>query len=104
MSFKENLKRAIEFRGITQREFAERVGLTEQSVCRYLNGSRDVKLKNAVKMANELNVSLDWLCGNRVREDIITSYQEGWNDAIDSMTKELEIWKVDVERRSDETD
>lgn len=58
---KERLK--ISMKGISQRELAERTGITEQSISRYLNGKRIPNLVDGAKIAKALNVSLDYLTG-----------------------------------------
>ena len=87
MTFGEKLDEAIAMRGMKQREFAKAVGTSEVSISRYISNERNPKIQTAVKMANILNVSLDWLCGTASEKkfDGIASYQQGWNDAIDAM-------------------
>lgn len=48
---------------MTQRQLAAKVGTTEVTVSRWLNGSRIPKLTDAVRIASVLNVSLDYLSG-----------------------------------------
>lgn len=45
-------------RDMTQRELANKSGLTEASVCRYFKGERTPNLKNAGKMADTLGFEL----------------------------------------------
>ena len=87
MTFGEKLDEAIVMRGMKQREFAKAVGTSEVSISRYISNERNPKIQTAVKMANILNVSLDWLCGtaSEKKSDGIALYQQGWNDAIDAM-------------------
>lgn len=46
--------------GETQIEFAERMGTTQASISRYLNG-RQPDRETLIKIASRANVSLDWL-------------------------------------------
>ena len=43
---------------ITQRELAEKSGLTEASISRYFNGERSHNIKNAEKMASALGLRI----------------------------------------------
>ena len=43
---------------ITQRELAEKSGLTEASISRYFNGERIPNIKNAEKMASALGLRI----------------------------------------------
>ena len=43
---------------VTQRELAEKSGLTEASISRYFNGERSPNIKNAEKMASALGLRI----------------------------------------------
>ena len=43
---------------ITQRELAEKSGITEASISRYFNGERSPNIKNAEKMASALGLRI----------------------------------------------
>lgn len=47
--------------GLTQKELAEKLEITEVSLSRYLNGKRMVKLEVFDKMCEVFNVTADWL-------------------------------------------
>ena len=64
--FTDRLNEMLKKRGITQRELAEKIGKTETSVSRYVNGDRIPKGPAIVKMAQVLNVQTDYLLGNDV--------------------------------------
>ncbi len=51
--------------GMTQRQLADRVGVTEVSIGRYINGTRMPKADTVVKIADVLCVSTDYLLGVR---------------------------------------
>ena len=59
----EKLKFALEMRGMTQKELANKAGLTEVSICRYVNGDRAPNAKTIIKICKALNISADWLLG-----------------------------------------
>ena len=51
--------------GMSQKALAEETGLTESAISRYINGTRDPRLYNLIKIADALEMTLDEL----VRED-----------------------------------
>ena len=84
MTFKERLKSAIDHKGMTQKSLAQVVGITEASMSRYMNGSREPSLKAVVKMSDVLDVSTDWLLKGDARD-----YEQGWNDALNAVQDAL---------------
>lgn len=67
--FTERLNEMLDKRGMTQRELADKIGTTEVSVSRYINGERTPKGPVITKIAQVLNVSTDYLLGNEMRPD-----------------------------------
>ena len=61
--FNERLQQAISRSGMTQKELAEKVGITEAAVSHYLKGDRMPRSAVAVKLADVLNMSVDELMG-----------------------------------------
>lgn len=61
--FAERTKALLEEHGMTQRELAEQVGITEVSISRYMSGQRIPKATVIVKCAKALGVSADYLVG-----------------------------------------
>ena len=64
--FAENLKKIISQRGTTQREIAEKLGVTETTISRYVTTGpkgRTPNVESLVALAQVLNVSLDTLVG-----------------------------------------
>lgn len=59
--FGSNLKTARTNSDITQKEFAAILGLAERSYQRYENGSNTPPYDTLVKIADHLNVSVDYL-------------------------------------------
>lgn len=61
--FQGRLKRAIKLRGYTQEKLAEKCGITEVTLSRYVRGGREPRAGAIRKIAETLNVSTDWLLG-----------------------------------------
>ena len=61
--FAERLIRLLKERDISQREFANKIGVSEVAISRYIKGSRSPRLDTLVKVAMELDVSIDYLVG-----------------------------------------
>ena len=59
----EILKDLMEEKGITQRELAEKSGIANSSVCRYLSGDRKPRIDVLRNFANALSVDVDLLIG-----------------------------------------
>lgn len=84
-----NLSRAIKRLGLTQQQFAERLGITQGSVSRYCRGERVPSLRTAVAIAN--------LAGIPVRS-LIESHGEGARGRAASGTSERTESAVEVAR------
>lgn len=71
-------KRIKEVRGIlTQKEFAERLGLDHTTIASWESGRREPDLESLIKMADMGGVSLDWLVG---RSSCATAHFEAINN------------------------
>lgn len=57
------LKRAREKKGLTQKQIAKAINVTEQSYQRYEYGTVIPSAYKIIEIATELNVSLDYLTG-----------------------------------------
>ena len=53
----------LEKKGMTQRELANVIGVTETSISRYISGQRVPKSNIVVYMADALNTTTDYLLG-----------------------------------------
>lgn len=62
--FTDRLTEMLERRGMTQRELADKIDKTEVSVSRYVSGQRVPKATVLLKIAQALNVQVDYLIGN----------------------------------------
>lgn len=70
MTFNEILNQELQKQNITQRELANRTGLTEVSIGRYCNGQRSPNVNTIIKIANELHVNTDYLLGREFIEPV----------------------------------
>ena len=61
--FCERLKEMRLMCRLTQRQMAEKIGISQPSYVRYENGKSEPTLENLVKIANILDVSADYLLG-----------------------------------------
>lgn len=109
-TFAKRLKEARERRNIKQNALALKIGVTAQTISAYekaeANGKgKNPTLENAVAIANELEVSLDWLCGIEKREqknDTLGEYARMISEIIEwdtvvfsSDTVEEDVWVGD---------
>lgn len=62
-AFTNNLKTLLENRGISSKEAARRLGISNSTLSRYLNGLRQPDVTYLVKIAIYFDVSTDWLLG-----------------------------------------
>lgn len=59
----QRLKEILESRALSQTEFAEQCFLTKDAVSKIINGKMALSATSAIKIANALSVSLDYLFG-----------------------------------------
>lgn len=59
--FPERLKEARKAKKLTQKELAERLGITENNIGHYENGRNKPPFEIILKLCMELDVSADWL-------------------------------------------
>ena len=48
---------------LSQEELGKMIGVTKGTISTYESGDREPPLKTLIKIADALDVSLDWLCG-----------------------------------------
>ena len=63
--FKENIKRLLCERGLKQKDIAKITKLTKSAISKYINGDRMPDIYNLVRLAEALNVSIDYLIFGR---------------------------------------
>jgi ribosome-binding protein aMBF1 (putative translation factor) len=66
-TFRENLRAAMQTRGISQRELAEKAGTGYPNLNRVLSGKQNVTLELADRLADALNLTLSELLGKKSR-------------------------------------
>ena len=59
----ERLKELLEKNNMSQRELAEKIGITEVTISRYISAQRVPKATEILKIADALNCSCDYLLG-----------------------------------------
>ncbi len=64
-TFQEKLKEMRKMYGLTQRQVAEKLGISQPSYIRYENGTSEPTLENLVKLADLFDVSADFLLGRK---------------------------------------
>ena len=72
-----NLRKLRKEKGITQKELAKLVGLSQQSINKYENTASEPDIKNLIALADFFDTSVDYLVGNsEIRHKIeeVTEY------------------------------
>lgn len=93
--FATRLKQLREDMGLTQKEFAEKVGFTQATLSAYENNPKNPSLSIMINIAIKCNVSLDWLCGlsdRKTNNDNISTYA----DAI-RLLLQLEVFEIGID-------
>lgn len=62
-SFGQRLKKVLAERGMMQKELAEKIGVNEMAISRYIHGGRMVSVSILIDICKALNVSADYLLG-----------------------------------------
>ncbi|MDY6367121.1 MAG: helix-turn-helix transcriptional regulator [Clostridia bacterium] len=63
--FQDNLIELRKINGLTQRDVATKLGISQPSYIRYENGKSEPTLSNLVKLADIFDVSTDYLLGRK---------------------------------------
>ena len=63
--FRKNIYELRKLNRFTQREVAQRLGISQPSYIRYENGSAEPTLENLVKIADLYDVSVDFMLGRK---------------------------------------
>lgn len=86
----------LQERGIQQKELAERIGITETAMSRYINGTREPKPDVIANMATALHTTSDYLLG--IKNDDFDYHQVRRMIArnASSMTKEEKMALISV--------
>ena len=67
--FSVRLQSLMRQRNVTQRQFAERINVTEASMSRYVNGERMPRMNTVADMATALHTTSDFLLGRDIEHD-----------------------------------
>jgi transcriptional regulator with XRE-family HTH domain len=62
-SFGQRLKKVLAERNMMQKELAEKIGVNEMAISRYVHGSRMVSVSILIDICKTLDVSADYLLG-----------------------------------------
>lgn len=87
--FSERLKQAREKKGLSLKALRDSVGVSQSAMSHYANGTTLPTLDIAMKIAQELEVSVDWLCGNEDENG-------GVNTLGDVARSILDIWESSI--------
>ena len=90
-SFGKRLDELIEKRGITRREFAAKIDITEVSLSRYISGEREPKASIVAKIAFCLNVSTDYLLEGYIKPLYVIIENPLIIDVYDTIPKALRL-------------
>lgn len=63
------LKQLIQETGVSQRQVADAIGVTEPAMNHYINGRREPDIATLIKLADYFDVSIDYLVGREVPEE-----------------------------------
>jgi transcriptional regulator with XRE-family HTH domain len=69
-SFGQRLKNVLTERNMMQKELAEKIGVNEMAISRYVHGGRMVSVSILVDICKVLNVSADYLLGLKEEKEI----------------------------------
>lgn len=62
-NFGERLRQIREQQGLTQKQFAEKIGSTERGIRRYESGDREPAFRVIISILDNVDVSADYLLG-----------------------------------------
>lgn len=84
-NFSNQLQKALSLNGMTQKQLAEKAGITEAAVCHYLKGDRTPRAVVLQKIAEVLNCSVEYLLGTCM--DNITHFDELYDVVARNLTQ-----------------
>lgn len=106
--FKNNIKDILVKNNVSQRELAKKIGITEASISRYVNGSRMPKVTTCIKIAEALGCEpndlythisteydsiiseLESVHASMIGTDVSSEYFKGLGEAIDLFIKKIQ--------------
>ncbi len=90
--FGKNFKARMKETGITQHQMAAILDISQSSVGHYASGRRNPRIDVLEKIANELEVSLDWLCGRNGNQNATKDITKSSILNISCTPREKEAW------------
>lgn len=57
----ERIKTALFYHDMSQKDLAEKIGVTEATMCRWCKNERSPKANDIIKICRALHISADWL-------------------------------------------
>jgi len=96
--FGEKLAKRLYELDMAQIDFANRVGISKHTIWDYSSGKSCPNLTTAYRIATELGVSLDWMCGLADRD---SEEEKKWKEALKSdvtakLDKDLATIRKDI--------
>lgn len=79
MSIDENIKLYRKINRLTQKQLAEKLGITDSAITKYEKGEREPKIETLIKIAEVLNVPIEQLLSSPADEETIKK----WDEEID---------------------
>lgn len=77
MNFRENFSRLFDESGLSQEEFGLKIGATKNQVYNWRNGTGEPKTDMLVRIADEFNVTTDWLLGRTPTRNTNSTLSKG---------------------------
>lgn len=96
MSIGANIKREREKKGLTRKQLAEKLGLTDVSISRYENNKRTPSIKILDSISIHLGVSMDSLTTKEERETLIKNKIDTSNKLIEKMKLPLTLQDKEI--------
>ena len=87
MNFIERVRSLMKEKNMSQKELAEKAGITEASMSKYLSGERTPRVDVIVNLANALETTTDYLLGKDV---ILTSNEEEFQTVTNHFIQDIE--------------
>lgn len=78
-------------KGMSQRELAERAGVTEVSMSRYINGNRIPKAMQLANIARVLGVTSEYLLGKEA-DDFASAYDKDFYETTKLIARSASGW------------
>ncbi|MCM8900524.1 helix-turn-helix transcriptional regulator [Caldicoprobacter algeriensis] len=97
--FIKRLQELLDEKDMTQRELAERIGVTEVTISRYINGERKPRIDIIGKIAEVFGVSIDYLLGySNIRNpynNVKSNDHQSENDEDDERMSEEDLYVIE---------